>query len=203
VYLRDLDRLLCGLGAERVAVIGTSMGGLIAMVLAATQPARVSRIVLNDVGPEVDPTGLARIRGYAGKSPAVATWDEAATQLRGIFGAAWPGLDDVRWERLAKRSYRPNDRGMLETDADPMIGEVIRQSPAAAPDLWPLWGALAGVPILALRGEHSDILSVATLARMQREKPDVGMLTVARRGHAPLLDEPESLAKIDEFLSAP
>ena len=170
------------------------------MLLAATQPARISRIVLNDVGPEVDPAGLARIRGYAGKGATVATWDEAAAQLRAVFGPAWPGLDDARWKTLARRSYRVNAHGMIEVDADPMIGEVVRQSAAAAPDLWGLWGALARTPILALRGEHSDILSAATLARMQREKPDLEVLTVAHRGHAPLLDEPDSLAKLDAFL---
>ena len=89
--------------------------------------------------------------------------------------------------------------GMIEVDADPLIGEVVRQSSAAAPDLWPC-GALTRTPILALRGEHSDILSAATLARMQREKPDLEVLTVADRGHAPLLDEPDSLAKLDAFL---
>jgi len=200
VYLHDLERLLTGLGAERVAVVGTSMGGLIAMLLAATQPARISRIVLNDVGPEVDPAGLTRIRGYAGKGAPVATWEEATAQLRTIFGAAWRGLDDARWKTLARRSYRTNDHGTLEVDADPMIGEVVRQSSAAAPDLWGLWGALARTPILALRGEHSDILSPATLARMQREKADLEVLTVADRGHAPLLDERDSLAKLDAFL---
>lgn len=203
VYLRDLERLLAGLGAERFAIVGTSMGGLIAMMLAATQPTRISRIVLNDVGPEVDPAGLARIRSYAGRSAPVTTWDEATSQLRGIFGTAWPGLEDARWEGLVRRSYRLNEHGMIEVDADPMIGEVVRQSPGAAPDLWPLWGALARVPVLALRGEQSDILSAATLVRMQREKPDLEVLTVAHRGHAPLLDEPECLAKIDAFLPAP
>jgi pimeloyl-ACP methyl ester carboxylesterase len=85
-------------------------------------------------------------------------------------------------------------------DADPAIGEVVRNSSSAAPDLWPLWGALGKVPILAIRGVHSDVLGAATLARMQREKPDLKVLTVNNRGHAPLLDEPECLAAIDAFL---
>jgi pimeloyl-ACP methyl ester carboxylesterase len=202
VYLKDLDLLLSGLGVERTAIVGTSMGGLMAMVLAAMQPARVARIVLNDVGPEVDPAGLERIRGYAGKSTPVKTWPEAAGQLRTIFGVAWPGLDPARWEQLARRSYRVNPSGDIEADADPRIGDVIRASANAAPDLWPLWRTLERVPVLALRGALSDVLSAVTLARMQREKPDLQALTIANRGHVPLLDEPESLAAIDAFLAS-
>ena len=87
-------------------------------------------------------------------------------------------------------------------DADPRISELLRDTKAAAPDLWPLWGALAKVPILAIRGAQSDILSAATLERMQREKPDLKVLTVVNCGHAPMLDEPGCLAAIDEFLAA-
>jgi pimeloyl-ACP methyl ester carboxylesterase len=202
VYLRDVLTLLAGLGAARVAIIGTSMGGLMAMLLAATQPRLVSRIVLNDVGPEVDPRGLERIRGYAGRAAPVRSWPEAAAQVRADYGAAWPNLSDARWDEIARLSYRANAQGVPELDADPLIREPLRDTSRAAPDLWPLWGALARVPILAIRGAHSDILSVTTLARMQRGKPDLQALTVANRGHAPLLDEPECVAAIDQFLAA-
>ena len=201
-YLGDLMPLFTGLGFQRVSIIGTSMGGLMAMVLAATQPQLVARIVLNDVGPEVDPQGLERIRGYAGQSAPVRGWEEAVGQVRSIYGPAWPGLSDERWQRIARLSYRENAQGVPEADADPLIAEPLRDTKAAAPDLWPLWGALAKVPILAVRGASSDILSAATLARMQREKPDLRVLEVANRGHAPLLDEPECVAAIDEFLAA-
>jgi pimeloyl-ACP methyl ester carboxylesterase len=202
VYLQDLLRLLAGLGAARVTIIGTSMGGLMAMVLAATQPKLVSRMVLNDVGPEVDPQGLERIRGYAGKAAPVHSWPEAAAQVRADYGAAWPNLSDARWDEIARWSYRANAQGVPEADADPLIRELLRDTSRAAPDLWPLWRTLARVPILAIRGAHSDILSAATLQRMQREKPDLQALTVANRGHAPLLDEPECVAAIDRFLAA-
>jgi pimeloyl-ACP methyl ester carboxylesterase len=201
MYLQDLEPLLGGLGADRVAVIGTSMGGLMAMALAASQPARVRCIVLNDVGPEVDPAGLERIRGYAGKASAVKSWNEATAQLRLTFGAAWPNLDPARWETLTRRAYRANDAGAIEADADPRIGDVVRSSPDVAPDLWPLWRA-ARTPVLALRGALSDILSEATLARMHREKPDLRSVSVPQRGHALLLDEPECLEAIDAFLGA-
>jgi len=201
VYLADVLRLLAGLGAARVSIVGTSMGGLMAMVLAATQPALVAGIVLNDVGPEVDPAGLERIRGYVGKAPAVRDWAGAVAVVRMVYGSAWPGLDDARWEKLARASYRADAQGVPQADSDPLIAEPLKDTSKAAPDLWPLWGALAKVPILAIRGGHSDILSAATLERMKREKPDLTMLTVANRGHVPLLDEPECLKAIDEFLA--
>ncbi len=202
VYLNDLTALCAGLRVERVSIIGTSMGGLMAMVLAAMQPQLIARIVLNDVGPEVDPAGLERIRGYAGKSAPVRNWEEAVAQVRSIYGPAWPGLSDERLEGIARRSYRVNAQGVPQADADPLIAGPLRDTKAAAPDLWPLWRGLAKVPILSIRGAHSDILSEATLARMQREKPGLKVLSVANRGHAPLLDEPECVAAIDEFLAA-
>lgn len=201
IYLQDVHALLTGLGAPRVIVIGTSMGGLMAMLMAATQPGLVAGIVLNDIGPEVDPAGLERIRGYAGKAAPVIGWPEAIEQARSIYDSAWPHLSDARWEAIVRRGYRINAQGIPEVDADPLIAEPLRDPTAAAPDLWPLWKSLAGVPILAIRGAHSDILSVATLERMRREKPDLESLTVPDRGHAPLLDELECIAAIDHFLS--
>ena len=201
VYLQDVLTLLAGLGAARVSIIGTSMGGLMAMVLAATHPKLVSRIVLNDVGPEVDPAGLERIRGYAGKAAPVRSWPEAIAQLRADYAAAWPNLSDARWDEIARLSYRANAQGVPEVDADPLIREPLKSSAAAAPDLWPLWRSLARVPMLVIRGAHSDILSVKTLARMQLEHPGLEVLTVANRGHAPLLDEPGCVAAIERFLA--
>ena len=201
-YLADLLLLLRGLGVYRVNIIGTSMGGLMAMVLAAMQPRLVASIVLNDVGPEIDPRGLERIRGYAGKSPPVRSWEEAVAQVRSIYGAVWPGLSDERWERIARLSYRANAEGVPQADADPLVAEPLRDDKAATVNLWPLWGTLAKTPVLAIRGALSDVLSAATLARMRREKPDLAVLEVAQRGHPPLLDEPESLAAIDGFLGA-
>ena len=201
-YIADLLLLLSGLGVDRANIIGTSMGGLMAMVLAAMQPGRVTSIVLNDVGPEIDPRGLERIRGYAGKSPPVRSWEQAVAQVRSIYGTAWPGLSDERWERIARLSYRADAAGVPEADADPLIAVPLRDNKAAAPNLWPLWGTLAKTPVLAIRGALSDVLSEVTLARMRSEKRDLAVLEVANRGHPPLLDEPESLAAIEGFLGA-
>ena len=195
--------LLTGLGAARVTVIGTSMGGLMAMMLAvdAARAGLRHRPQRRRAGsrPRRASSASAATRG---KPLPVRSWPEAVAQVRGMYGDAWPDLSDERWEKIVRRSYRANAQGMPEVDADPRIGEPLRNTPAAAPDLWPLWGALAKVPMLAIRGAQSDILSAATLARMQREKPDLKVLTVADRGHAPMLDEPECVAAIDEFLAA-
>jgi pimeloyl-ACP methyl ester carboxylesterase len=200
VYLHDLDALMTGLGIARAAIVGTSMGGLMAMTLAVVQPARVTRMVLNDVGPEIDPTGLERIRGYAGKSAPVKSWTQAVAQLRTIYEAVWPDLADERWQVLVRRSYRLSDGGQIEPDADARIADALRSPGAAALDLWSWWKTLRQ-PVLVLRGAISDVLSPATLARMAREKPDLRQLVVDARGHVPLLDEPQCLSAIDTFLA--
>src|SRR5579863_4360139 len=186
IYLRDLELLLKGLGIANTAIVGTSMGGLMAMVFGAMQPMRVTRIVLNDVGPEVDPKGLERIRGYAGRSAVAMTWSEAADQLRTIFASAWPDIDSARWAVLARRSYRENAQGKIEPDADARIGDVLRASASSAANLWSLWEMLGKVPILVLRGATSDVLSEATLARMLKSKPGLKSIIVPNRGHVPL-----------------
>lgn len=200
VYLTDLGRLLAGLGAQRVAIVGTSMGGLMAMVLAAMQPELVAGIVLNDVGPQVERAGIERIRGYAGKAPPVRDWAGAVAQIRLVYGASLPGLSDARWEKLTRACYRADEHGVPQPDADPLIAEPLKDLSRAAPDLWSLWGSIKRIPVLAIRGEHSDLLSAATVARMQREKPDLSTVTARNRGHAPLLDEPECVRAIEEFL---
>jgi pimeloyl-ACP methyl ester carboxylesterase len=200
VYVQDVVALLNATQTARVAVIGTSLGGIVGMMLGYGHPTRMACLVLNDIGPEVDPVGLERIKGYAGKLPPPRDWGEAIAQTRSVFGDAWPRLAEARWPGLARRAYREDAAGVICADADPMIGEVMRNAPAAG-DLWPLWGALAKMPMLAIRGAHSDILSEATLARMKREKPDLEQLTVADRGHAPLLDEPGCLPVLNDFLA--
>ncbi len=185
---------------QRLAVIGTSLGGLLAMLLPAFLPGVIAGVVLNDIGPEIDPVGAARIEAYAGKLPPVRSWDEAVAQPRIVFGAAWPGLSDDTWARLARRSYREDATGTPILECDPKVGEALRAAPAPPGDLWPLWASLGSLPVLAIRGALSDILSASTLARMQREKPGLVSLTVAARGHVPLLDEPECVAAIDVFL---
>jgi pimeloyl-ACP methyl ester carboxylesterase len=201
IYLQDILALIDTVAAQRMAVIGTSMGGLLAMMMTVAHRDRVSGVVLNDMGPEVDPKGLERIKGYAGRLPAPKNWNDAIAQTRAMFGEAWPNLSAERWSALARRGYREDEKGGLNVDADPMIGEMLRAAPAASANLWPFWKALRGIPMLAIRGAQSDILSVATFAKMKAENPDLIQLEVAQRGHVPLLDEPECVASIDAFLA--
>jgi pimeloyl-ACP methyl ester carboxylesterase len=201
VYVEDILALLDALNAPRAAIIGTSMGGMLAMMLGVGHRNRVAGLVLNDMGPEVDSKGLERIKGYAGRLPAPKDWDEAVAQTKVMFGDAWPGLGADRWATLTRRAYGEDAAGAPKIEADPMIGEVLRAAPAATANFWPYWNALRGIPMLAIRGATSDILSAATFARMKAENPDLKMLEVLNRGHAPLLDEPECIAAIDAFLA--
>ena len=199
-YLTDIASLLESLQLTEVAVVGTSLGGLLAMLLASVEPQRIAGIVLNDVGPEADPRGLERIRSYAGKLPPVRTWDEAIAQCREVNGASLPDVPDGQWPVLARRWYREDASGIPVLDCDPMVGEAVRAASPVPGGLWSVFAQIRAVPMLAIRGALSDILSGAILARMQREKPDLQTLIVARRGHVPLLEEPEVVPVIDRFL---
>jgi len=199
-YVADAWTLLDALGLARVVVIGTSLGGLMAMIMGGQQPARIAGIVLNDIGPEIAPEGLARIRGYVGTTPGAADWDEACALNRALHEQALPGLPGAQWLEHTRRGWREDARGLPRPDYDPQIGRAIRETGGGMPDPWPLFRALR-CPMLVLRGARSDILSRAILERMHAEKPGLESVTVARRGHVPLLDEPESLTAIDAFLA--
>src|SRR6202012_705578 len=131
IYIQDVIALLDTVGVDRVTVIGTSMGGLIGMMMGVGHRDRLAGLLLNDMGPEVDPAGLERIKGYAGKLPPPKNWDDAIAQTRFAFGAAWPNLSAERWAALARRGYREDEQGLLSVDADPMIGEMLRAAPPA------------------------------------------------------------------------
>src|ERR1700688_3301370 len=135
IYVQDILALLGNVDAPRVAVVGTSLGGMLAMMLGFGHPARVAGIVLNDVGPEIDPVGIERIKQYAGRLPPARTWSEAAAQTRAVYGDACPHLAVDRWQVLARRGYRQNAAATVEIDADPAIGDAIRAAPAATLDL--------------------------------------------------------------------
>ena len=200
-YLGDLARLLADAGVARVILFGTSLGGILSMLIAATAPQVPAAVILNDIGPEVAAEGLQRISSYVGRHAPVDSWEEAAAQMRSMYGVAMPDASDAEWLAFARRSYSELN-GVPVLDVDPGVGEAVRAAPAgAAPDLWPVYAALRPLPTLAIRGELSDVLSPAVFDRMLNEKPDLLRLTVARRGHPPLLDEPECIVAIDDFLS--
>jgi pimeloyl-ACP methyl ester carboxylesterase len=200
-YVQDAWSLIEAHGLARVLVIGTSLGALIGMVMAAMKPDRIAGLVLNEAGPEIDPTGLRRIAAYAGKLPSVSSWTEAGAQAKSIYGLALPGLTDEEWLDYAHRGYRENANGIPVPDVDPRISDAFKTPPTAPAHMWPLYAQIKGVPMMVLRGALSDLLSAATVERMAREKPDLQHITVANRGHAPLLNEPECVAAIDAFVA--
>lgn len=201
-YVRDVLALLAATNVGRVAVIGTSLGGIIALGLSLAVPDRLIGVVLNDVGPEIDPRGIERIRGYSGKLPQVKTWAEAAAQARATYSISLGEMSDAEWLEYCRRSYREREDGTIGPDMDPRIGDAIRQGPAQPASMWPGFMALASIPTLAIRGETSDLLSAETFQRMKDAKPDLEQLTVPGRGHAPILTEPVCVAAIERFLAA-
>ncbi|MGA2708650.1 MAG: alpha/beta fold hydrolase [Steroidobacteraceae bacterium] len=200
-YVQDVWSLMESRALSRVVVVGTSLGALMGMVMAAMKPDRIAGVVLNDAGPEFDPAGIRRIAGYAGKLPPVSSWSEAAAQAKSVYGLALPDLSDADWLDYAHLGYRENAAGIPVPDMDPKISEAFKNPTAAVANLWPVYAQIKGVPMLVIRGALSDLLSAATVARMAREKPDLEHITVANRGHTPMLNEPECLAAIDAFLA--
>jgi pimeloyl-ACP methyl ester carboxylesterase len=200
VYLNDLMQLLTVAGTHRVVVVGTSMGGLLAMGLAIARPACLAAVVLNDVGPDVNPAGLARIAASLGRQVELADRAAAAQYLRNNYRHAYPDLSDEQWLTHADRVFRGLDDGRHVLDYDVNLGKAVA-SAGRPRDLWPLFRALADLPVLAIRGMLSDVLSEATFERMQREKPDLQTVHVANRGHVPLLDEPDCAGVLDDFLA--
>lgn len=202
VYAQDMLALLDGLGIARAGLIGTSMGGLMAMVMHALRPGLASAMVFNDIGPELDPAGIARIQGYVGPAGAMANWTQAAARCRAINAPALPDHGDAEWLAFARRTCRENADGTVSFAYDPAIsGSVEGDDPQTVPpDLWPLWDLLDAVPVLVVRGALSDLLSAETERAMARRHsgPYVSV-EVPRTGHAPILDEAAALTAIKAF----
>lgn len=198
---QDVIDLAVVAGLHGATIIGTSRGGLIAMVLAAAQPAIIGAVVLNDIGPVIERDGLARIAGYVGRMPVPATWQEAAEIVAGMSRRQFPDVTPDRWALVARAWYNDND-GRPVAGYDRAIARSVSVTAAPIPALWPQFLGLASVPMLAIRGENSDILSAATLAEMQRRHPDCATLLVPREGHAPLLMDRLSITAIGQFLAA-
>jgi len=209
VYAGDVLALLDALGIGRAVFVGTSMGGLITMVVAALRPQAVAAAVLNDVGPELAPEGIKRITGYAGKTAEVATWADAADVARQLNGAAFPHYTADQWMAFARRLFVEQDARPVP-DYDPDIAKAFApppppegQPPPPPTDMWPLFkGLAAGRPLLTVRGALSDILSADIAGRMREAAPAMAYAEVTGVGHAPMLDEPEALAAIDALLEA-
>lgn len=198
VEARDVLELLDHLGLKRVIIVGTSRGGIIAMVIAAMAKDRLAGVLLNDVGPKIEQRGLDAIMTYLGKRPAAKTLDQAAAGLARLHARSFPGMEAADWRIWAERWFDEAPDG-LSLRYDPALRAAV-EAGGAAPDLWPFFDALEGLPLAALRGANSDLLGADTFAAMQAARPDMIAATVPDRGHVPFLDEGESLTVFDTLL---
>ncbi|EQB32233.1 alpha/beta fold hydrolase [Sphingobium ummariense] len=202
-YLQDIGRLLADLAVQRFVAIGTSLGGIITMLIAATHREWLAGALLNDVGPTLEEAGLARIRTYVGVGQSHLSWVMAARALEEANRDVYPHYGLEQWLAMAKRLYRLNSAGRIVLDYDMRIAEPLRVAgEQAGVDMWPVMAAFRGIPTLLLRGERSDLLSDATAQRMVREiGGGAELVTVPGVGHTPVLDEPEAAAAVDRLLA--
>lgn len=201
---RDALELLDHLGLDRAAILGTSRGGLIAMALAMTTPARLSGVILNDIGPVIEPAGLSRILDRLGRPPEARSLEDAAHALARDNAAEFPGVPLDRWREEARARYRKGPGGLV-LRYDPHLRDAVAaagadSSATDAPDPWALLDALRPLPLGVIRGANSDILSAETLRQMQLRRPDIVSTTVPDRGHVPFLDEPPALGVIHSVM---
>ncbi|HVF95628.1 MAG TPA: alpha/beta hydrolase [Sphingomonas sp.] len=201
-YVQDVEALLAELAIDRYVAVGTSLGGIVTMLLAGTTRAQIVAAILNDVGPEIDPRGLARIRGYVGKAGSFPTWMHAARAVAEANRDVYPDWPIEEWLAMAKRLYRLNSGGRIVLDYDMKIAEPFRvPGNEAGPDMWRALSSLRAVPTLIVRGGRSDVLSAATAERMLAALDDAELVTVPGVGHTPTLCEPILDAPIDRLLA--
>lgn len=201
VEAADALALLDHLGIARAAVLGTSRGGLIAMLLAAIAKERLAGVCLNDIGPVIEPGGLAAIEAFIGMAPREKTLAEAAAGRAKIM-AGFANVPEGRWLQEVQKHYVEGPEG-LSINYDPRLREAFLAAfEAPAPDLWPIFDAMEGLPLALIRGAHSDLLSAETAAEMRRRRPDMQYAEVPDRGHVPFLDEPQAVAVIRRWVEA-
>ncbi len=201
IEAQDVMAAAAMLGIEESVLVGTSRGGIIAMLLGALRPGLIAGVVLNDIGPVIESAGLARIRTYLTTKRSVSTWDAAVALVRESAGARFPALTDADWRAFAEAYFAPTEAGALEPQYDPNLARSFSGGAPAeqTPALWPQFESLASVPVLAIRGEYSDILSAPTLREMAARHPDFEQLTVRGQGHPPLLRDLRALEKVLAF----
>ncbi|MEM9705874.1 MAG: alpha/beta hydrolase [Pseudomonadota bacterium] len=203
VYRDDIIAGMDALGVPRAIFIGTSLGGIVTMLINEEAPDRVAAAVINDIGPDLGPEGIARIVGYvSARKPgaSVATLEDAAAQIKEINEQAFPGRDDAFWRLFATRTFREEETGWV-LDYDPRIAQAFADGPPA-PELWPAFEKLRDTPTLVVRGALSDLLTPPILETMRGVNPTYEFIEVANVGHAPTLTEPEALEKIQALVSA-
>jgi pimeloyl-ACP methyl ester carboxylesterase len=202
VELGDALTVLEALDVLPAIFIGTSRGGILAMVLASASPQAIAAAILNDIGPVIELSGLLRIKSYVGRLPAPGDYADAARLLRDVFAAQFPKLSDEDWLASAHRAFKQED-GRLVPAYDVKIAETLKDvgPETIVPDLWPQFDALAQVPVMVVRGALSDLLSAETMAAMSGRHPDLRVVEVADQGHAPMLQDEPTLGAIERFVN--
>ncbi len=202
-YAADLWQLFDTLQLDEVVIIGTSLGGWMAMLLNHQQPGRIAGAVMNDIGPEADPDGIARVVATAGRLDVVGSLAEAIEQAKSVYSIVFPDWSEDQWQAYTETTYRQLDDGRFDLNFDRNIGHAAREGVSGLEiDPWKMFGDLANVPTLLIHGVMSDILTEPIIDRMRQHKPDLKIVPVRDRGHAPLLDEQEAVDAIATFLES-
>lgn len=198
----DIADVLTALSVDRAVFVGTSRGGLHVMLLGALRPAFLAGAVLNDIGPIIDPGGLRRIKGYIGTAPPLTTWDEAVEAMRRIADGRFTDLSDDEWLAYARLTFTERDGRLLGRYDPGLLVNLAAMDLDRVPELWPQFDGLAGLPLLIVRGANSDLLSAATATAMVARHPGADLLTVSGQGHAPLLRDTPTIARIAAFVAS-
>ena len=201
IEMLDVLDFITAVGLHDAALIGTSRGGLITMLIAAAQPTAIGAAVLNDIGPVIEHEGMARISGYVGRVPLPISWPDAARMMRELNRRHFPEVSDTIWEEAARQWYNEKN-GKPAPGYDSNLGNALSVLDGPMPTLWPQFEALKRVPLMVVRGENSDILTAETAEEMQRRHPAMATVTVANQGHAPLLKDTATVEAIRHFLTA-
>ncbi|HEY0625547.1 MAG TPA: alpha/beta hydrolase [Allosphingosinicella sp.] len=200
-YLQDLEALIRELGLTRFVLFGTSLGGLLTMLLSVSHGEKIAAALLNDVGPVLNERGLERIRSYVGRSQSWPTWMHAARYFSEAQGEVFPKWGLEEWLVFAKRICKLNPNGRIVFDYDMRIADPFKVPGGEVDfDPWIAFRGLKDVPLLVVKGERSDLLTADTLAKMQAEMPKMESVVVQNVGHAPTLEEPEAVEAIDRLL---